>query len=101
MAKDSNGTSFQITLGIKKPCTLNELCGSISVSHVPCYGFVYLEKAQDNDFEFRVTHFYGESNPSVCQPGAGEHFKLRPDGKLVYTTTYEPVAQGILERIGD
>ncbi len=76
-------------------------CGSISVSHVPCYGEVFLEKAQGTEFEFRVAKFYGESNRTACQAGAGETFKLRPDGKLVYKTTYEPAAQGILERSGD
>lgn len=100
-ATDSNGTKFQITLEIQKSCALNELCGSISVSHVPCYGKVFLEKAQDNEFEFRVDNFYGQSNRATCQPGAGELFKLQSDGKLVYTTTYEPAAQGILERIGN
>jgi len=100
MATDSTGVTFQITLEIKKSCALNEQCGLISVSHVPCYGEVFLEKAQDTEFEFRVANFYGQSNRVACQPGAGETFKLRPDGKLVYKTTYEPAAQGILERIG-
>jgi hypothetical protein len=99
MAKDSNGTSFQITLDVRKSCSLKERCGSISVSHVPCEGEIFLEKTEDDGFEFRVTNFYGRSNRDVCQPGAGEHFKLRPDGKLAYTTTYEPEAQGILARI--
>lgn len=101
IATDSTGVSFQITLDIKKSCALNEQCGSMSVSHVPCYGEVFLEKAQDTQFEFRVANFYGQSIRAACQPGAGEHFKLGPDGKLVYTTTYEPASQGILERIGD
>ena len=101
MAQDSNGTRFQVTLEIKKPCSPNEPCGSISVSHVPCYGEVFLVKAEDNDFEFRVDNFDGKSNRTICQPGAGEHFRLRPDGKVTYTTTYEPVAQGTLERIRD
>ena len=101
MAQDSNGARFQVTLEIKKPCSPNEPCGSISVSHVPCYGEVFLVKAEDNDFEFRVDNFDGKSNPTICQPGAGEHFTLRPDGKVAYKTTYEPVAQGILEKIGD
>ena len=98
-AQDSNGKSFQITLDVRKSCSLKERCGSISVSHVPCEGEIFLEKAEDDGFEFRVTNFYGHSNRDVCQSGAGEHFKLRPDGKLAYTTTYEPEAQGILGRI--
>lgn len=100
-AKNSEGTSFEITLEIRKSCALRERCGSISVSHVPCEGEVFLEKVQDDSFEFHVANFYGRSNRAVCQPGAGELFRLRSDGKLVYTTTYEPGTQGILERTGD
>ena len=98
-AKDSNGTAFQITLDVRNSCALKERCGSISVSHVPCEGEVFLEKVEGDDFEFHISNFYGRSNRDVCQPGAGEHFRLRPDGKLAYSTTYEPEAQGILTRI--
>lgn len=97
-AKDSNGTSFQITLEIRKSCALKERCGSISVSHVPCEGEVFLEKIEDDDFEFHVSNFFGRSNRDVCQPGSGEHFRLLPDGKLAYRATYEPEAQGTLAR---
>ena len=100
-ARDTNGKSFQITLEIKKSCTINERCGLISVSHLPCYGEVFLEKARDRDFEFRVDNFYGQSNRESCQAGAGELFHLRPDGKLDYKTTYEPEAEGLLERSDD
>lgn len=100
-ARDSQGKTFQLTLEVRKSCALNERCGSISVSHVPCYGEVFLDKAQDLEFEFRVDNFDARSNRSVCQPGGGEHFTLRPDGRLVYSTTYEPRADGLLERRGD
>lgn len=100
-ARDSRGKTFQLTLEVRKSCALNERCGSISVSHVPCYGEVFLDKAQDLEFEFRVDNFDARSNRSVCQPGGGEHFKLRHDGRLVYSTTYEPRADGLLERRGD
>jgi hypothetical protein len=99
LAKIDNGTPFRITLEIENSCALNKRCGSISVSHVPCYGEVFLENADDDEFEFRVDNFYGRSNRTVCQPGAGEHFKARADGKLDYWTSYEPRAQGTLERI--
>ena len=99
LAKIDNGTPFRITLEIENSCALNKRCGSISVSHVPCYGEVFLENAHDDEFEFRVDNFYGQSNRTVCQPGAGEHFKARADGKLDYWTSYEPRAQGTLERI--
>ena len=100
-ATDSSGASFQITLEVRTACAVNDKCGVISVSHVPCYGEVFLEKAQDTEFEFRVDNFYGKSNRKSCQPGAGEHFSLRADGKLLYTTTYQPSAQGVLDRIGN
>ena len=100
-AKTGEGISFQITLEVKKSCALSQRCGSISVSHVPCEGEIFLEKIQDNVFEFNVSNFFGRSNRDVCQPGAGELFRLRSDGKLSYTTTYEPGTEGVLERTGE
>jgi hypothetical protein len=100
-AKDASGTSFQITLEVRKSCSFRERCGSISVSHVPCEGEIFLEKAGDAAFEFHVANFYGRSNRDVCQPGAGEYFRLQSDGKLAYTTSYDAETQGILERVGD
>ncbi|HKR60199.1 MAG TPA: hypothetical protein VJS64_10740 [Pyrinomonadaceae bacterium] len=100
-AKNGEGTLFQITLEVRKACALTERCGSISVSHVPCEGEIFLEKMQDDVFEFHVDNFFGKSNRAVCQPGAGELFKLRPDGKLSYTTSYERATRGILDRVGD
>lgn len=97
-AQDSNSGVFQITLEVRKNCAFGERCGVISVSHVPCYGEVFLEGAEDYEFEFRVANFYGRSDRKRCQPGAGEIFTLRPDGKLFYSTTYEPKATGILEK---
>ena len=100
-AKSGEGTSFQITLEVKKSCALTERCGTITVSHVPCEGEIFLEKIQGEVFEFNVSNFFGRSNRAVCQPGAGELFRLRSDGKLSYTTTYEPGTQGVLERTGE
>ena len=97
-AKTGEGISFQITLEVKKSCALSQRCGSISVSHVPCEGEIFLEKIQDHVFEFNVSNFFGRSNRDVCQPGAGELFRLRSDGKLSYTTTYEPGTAGVLVR---
>lgn len=98
-AQDSNGVTFQVTLEIKETCALGQLCGSIGVSHVPCYGQITLENIDNDEVEFRVTNFYNGSNLAVCQPGAGERFRSRPDGQLTYRTTYEPIAQGILKRV--
>jgi hypothetical protein len=98
-AEDSNGVTFRITLEIKDPCVPDQLCGSIGVSHVPCYGQIFLENTGNSEVEFRVANFNKKSNLSVCQPGAGEWFRPRPDGQLAYRTTYDPIAQGILKKV--
>lgn len=98
-ARDSNGVTFQISLEIKADCVSGRVCGSIGVSHVPCYGQIFLESVSNDDVEFRVDNFDKRSNRAVCQPGAGEHFRLQPDGQLAYHTSYEPMAQGTLQRI--
>jgi hypothetical protein len=97
-ARDSTGTTFRITLKIQPGCRPGPVCGSIGVSHVPCYGQVFLESLTNDEVEFRVANFDKRSNRSRCQPGAGELFRLRPDGKLAYRTTYAPIAQGVLDR---
>ena len=99
MAKNNEGSAFQITLEVRRFCALNERCGVISVSHVPCEGEVFLDNVKEDTFEFRVDNFYGRSNRAVCQPGAGELFRLRPDGKLAYTTSYDAGMQGLLDKI--
>ena len=100
-AKDANEETFEVRLEVRKGCGINERCGSMSVSNTPCYGEIFLERAHDPSFEFRVDNFYGQSNREKCQAGPGEEFQLRPDGKLDYRTIYEPKAEGVLERTGD
>ncbi|HEV8140280.1 MAG TPA: hypothetical protein VGP81_10950 [Pyrinomonadaceae bacterium] len=100
-AKDKIGQEFEIALEVRKSCGINQPCGSISVSNVPCYGEITLERAHDPTFEFNVVRFYGQSDRQKCQPGPGEEFQLRPDGKLDYRSTYEPTAEGVLERTKD
>jgi hypothetical protein len=97
-AQDSAGAVFQITVEITTACMLEQPCGSIGVSHVPCYGQIYLVGIDGDEVEFRVANFTAKSRQDVCQPGAGEHFRLRPDGRLAYRTTYEPIATGTLTR---
>jgi hypothetical protein len=99
-AKDANGTEFEITLVVDSGCTLDRPCGTIGVSHVPCYGQIFLAGVDGDEVEFRVDNFDSRSDRTVCQPGAGERFRLQPDGRLAYRTTYEPHAVGILERKG-
>ena len=98
-ARDENGATFQITLEVTKGCAVGQPCGSISVSHVPCYGRISLKTVDNGDVEFNVDSFDKRSNPNVCQPGAGEHFRLQSGGTLAYHTTYQPVAQGTLHRV--
>jgi hypothetical protein len=97
-ARDGVGVTFQVTLEVTTSCVLDQPCGSIGVSHVPCYGQIFLVGVDGDEVEFRVADFTTNSNREVCQPGAGERFRLRPDGRLAYRTTYEPVANGTLER---
>jgi hypothetical protein len=99
-ATDENGVTFEVRLEVRKGCGINEKCGSMSVSNVPCYGYISLERAHDPTFEFNVDNFYGESDPEKCKPGPGEEFQLTPDGKLEYRTTYD-ATKGTLERIKD
>jgi hypothetical protein len=98
-ARDSSGTSFQIEVEIYSSCKLNEKCGTISVSHVPCYGEIRLKETGNGDYEFYVDDFDSRSDAKACQPGAGEHFRLLGDGRLSYVATYSG-AKGVLERVG-
>jgi hypothetical protein len=97
-AQDNSGGEFQITLEVTQSCMVGKVCGSISVSHVPCYGQIFLVGVEAGEVEFRVANFDKKSDQTNCHPGAGERFRLRSDGRLAYRTTYDPVAQGTLER---
>ncbi|MGH9840943.1 MAG: hypothetical protein ACREEM_19485 [Blastocatellia bacterium] len=97
-AKDPSGTTFQVEVDIYSSCKLNEKCGTISVSHVPCYGEIFLKEAGGGDYEFHVDNFDNRSDLKTCQPGAGEHFKLLADGKLSYVATYSG-ATAVLGRV--
>ena len=97
-AKQSTGTSFQIDVLIRPSCKVGEKCGTISVSHVPCYGEITLKEVNSGDYEFSVSDFDNRSNSRVCTPGAGEHFRLLENGKLSYSTAYSD-AKGTLERV--
>jgi hypothetical protein len=99
-AQDSNGVVFSITLDVRDDCAVDRPCGTIEVSHVPCHGRISLASVAGPDVEFRVDHFDQKSSRTGCYPGAGEHFRLRPDGRLAYSTTYVPKALGVLQRYG-
>lgn len=87
-ATHPDGTVFRITLDITQYCGLKELCGSIAVSDMPCYGDVYLENVNNGDVEFNVQNFKAGSSPK-CVPGAGDHFRLKSDGSLEYHASYD------------
>jgi hypothetical protein len=97
-AQAGNDPEYEITLTVTKACTVGRRCGSISVSSVPCYGQISLVAENGGDIEFSVDHFDQRSDQRACQSGAGEHFRLRADGKLDYHTDYSPVAHGTLSR---
>ncbi len=96
--RESSGTTYRLALAVDSDCKLNKLCGTISVSHVPCYGEITLKEVKSGDYEFSVDNFDNRSDLKVCQAGAGEHFRLIADGKLFYTTSYSD-AKGILDKI--
>lgn len=99
-AKDASGTSFEVKVEILESCKLEQRCGTIRISHVPCQGELFLQAIEQQDYEFGVDNFTRDSSAD-CTPGAGEHFRLLPDGTLLYTTTYDPKASGILHRSTD
>ena len=94
-ARNENAT-FLVNVEIAPGCAVGVRCGTIAVSHVPCRGSLYLESAQDGDFEFRVDDFVPPSS-AKCTAGAGEHLRPLPDGTLRYTTTYD-ATQAVLTR---
>jgi hypothetical protein len=96
-ARDIHGTGFEISLEIGPGCAVGARCGWIRVSHVPCQGDIALVSSGPEGFEFDVSNFSADSG-TACTPGAGELFRLLPDGNLLYTTTYEPKASAILIR---
>jgi hypothetical protein len=93
----ANGESFTVQLDIRTGCSLNERCGSISVSDVPCTGDLSLYAVSDGTYEFSVDDFTPDSGPA-CTPGAGEYLTPADDGTLSYTTGYDTSIQATLYR---
>ena len=96
--KEEGGTGFRLEAQIDPVCKLNDRCGRIRVSQGPCNGELYLEAAGNGDYEFRVENFDDRSNRKTCKPGAGEHFRREPDGRLSYFASYSD-AKGLLDRV--
>jgi hypothetical protein len=96
-ATQGSGGSFEVRLEIKEGCEIAERCGSISVSHVPCFGDLSFYEVSRGRYEFSVDNFSGDSGTS-CTPGAGEYLTPQEDGTLLYTTGYDPNIRGTLQK---
>jgi hypothetical protein len=92
--KQGDGT-FELELSIAKGCEVKETCGSISVSHVPCFGDLSFKRVEGDSYEFSVDHFSAASGKG-CKPGAGEYLTPHGDDALLYTTGYDRSIRGIL-----
>lgn len=99
MAKDPSGTSFPINVEINQACSLSKKCGYISVPEIPCNGEISFVNMNNDYYEFDVSNFDTKSDQKTCKPGAGELFRLLPDGRLAYKATYSN-AEGVLEKVG-
>jgi hypothetical protein len=96
-ARVSGGDTFDVRLDITTPCRLNQPCGTIFVSSLPCEGRVSLASVAGKTFEFMVDDFTPESS-SDCAPGAGDFFELADDGTLHYVTGYDDI-EGSLAKV--
>lgn len=99
-ATQGTGGDFDVRLEIRKGCALNERCGTISVSNVPCFGDLFFHDFSVGRYEFSVQNFSAGSGQD-CAPGAGEFLMPQGDGTLLYTTGYDPAIRGILYKAGD
>jgi hypothetical protein len=100
VAKEPSGATFPINVGINQVCSLKQKCGYISVPKVPCYGEIAFVDINNDYYEFDVSNFDIRSDLKICKPGAGELFRLLPDGRLAYKATYSN-AEGVLEKVGN
>jgi hypothetical protein len=88
---------FDVRLEIGVGCALNERCGTISVSSLPCFGDLYLHTISGEGYEFNVDNFSPASD-EACAPGAGEFLTPQDEGTLLYTTSYDDDIQGVLHK---
>jgi hypothetical protein len=93
--KQGRSNVFRLQLTIAKDCEVEETCGSISVSHVPCFGDLSFKAVAGERYEFSVDHFSADSG-KACTPGAGEYLTPHGDDALLYTTGYDASIRGIL-----
>ena len=94
---ESGDGPFDVRLSVRKACAADERCGRISVSSVPCSGDFSFVGRKGRRYEFSVDNFSANSGSS-CTPGAGEFLTPRPNGTLLYTTSYDPSVKGTLQR---
>jgi hypothetical protein len=93
----SDAGSFEVRLVIAPGCVLDQRCGTISVSSLPCEGDLSLHTVTARRYEFSVDNF-SDASARGCTPGAGEFLTPQDDGTLLYTTGYDRSIQGVLHR---
>lgn|GEM_PF-5452608 len=87
---DGSGGTFQVTLDVRRGCTVNEKCGSVFVSNNNCAGdFILVDMFPDGRYEFSVDNFNPTSGPN-CHPGRGEYLTPQGGDMVLYTTNYGP-----------
>lgn len=89
--------SFEVRLVIARGCVLDQRCGTISVSSLPCEGDLSLYAVTARRYEFSVDNF-SDASARGCTSGAGEFLTPQEDGTLLYTTGYDRSIQGVLHR---
>jgi hypothetical protein len=86
--------AFDVTLTIRAPCELREVCGTMAVSSAPCEGEASLWRIKGSTYNLYVGAFTAASSPE-CSPGAGEYVELVDASHLRYSTGYSD-ATGVL-----
>lgn len=94
----SSQGKFTIELVVSARCAEGQPCGTISVSHLPCYGEISLLGVRgDGSYEFNVDRFRASSS-SGCHPGPGEYFLPTAGGQLIYSTGYDGSIRATLNK---
>ena len=95
---DQGGTPLRIDISITSACGVNELCGTIYVPGIPCWGDLRLEQINGDIFEFLEANVTGAS---TCGSGGGiDILQLLPDGTMMREYTSQDrslTSHGILK----
>jgi hypothetical protein len=97
-ASREDGTSFYVTLDVKKSCGLKQSCGRLEFTQIPCDGEAVLYRVGDREFVFEFENLTPNSVPGECN--GNEKFTLLSNGKLHYEGDYDGGGKGDLTRRG-